>query len=155
VTTDQKLPHRAVGIGLVALTVLVLGGATANGLRYYVPESATATITLTDVPSDDGQRHATADVQLTPANLVSDDPNWVSVLGWQGGVANERGIFVDPLEKVGPGHYRSNQPMPISGTWKTLLRVHDGHMLTAVPIFLAADPGIGAKEVPAEATTGM
>ena len=105
------------------------------------------------MPSDDGQRHATADVQLTPANLVSDDPNWVSVLGWQGGVANERGMFVDPLEKVGPGHYRSNQPMPISGTWKTLLRVHDGHLLTAVPIFLAADPGIGAKEVPAEATT--
>ena len=35
------------------------------------------------------------------------------------------------------------------GHWKTLLRVHDGNMLTAVPIYLAADPGIGAKEVPA------
>ena len=38
------------------------------------------------------------------------------------------------------------------GTWKTLLRVHDGKTLTAVPIYLAADPGIGAKEVPAEAS---
>ena len=65
------------------------------------PRKATATIALTDVPSSDGQRHATADVQLTPANLVSDDPNWVSVLGWQGGLANA-GMFVDHLER-GPG----------------------------------------------------
>jgi hypothetical protein len=42
--------------------------------------------------------------------------------------------------------------MPVSGEWKTLLRVHDGRMLTAVPVYLAGDPGIGAKEVPAEAS---
>ena len=41
--------------------------------------------------------------------------------------------------------------MPVSGTWKTLLRVHDGRTLTAVPIYLAGDPGIGAEEVPADA----
>jgi hypothetical protein len=153
VLTGQRLPHRAVGIGLVALTVLVIGGATANGLRYEVPESAAATITLTDAPTTDGQRHVMADVQLTPANLLSEDPNWVSVLGWQGGVDNNRGIFIDRLEQVGPGHYRSTQPMPVSGTWKTLLRVHDGKTLAAVPIYLAGDAGIGAKEVPAEAST--
>ena len=61
-------------------------------------------------------------------------------------------MFVDQLEKVGPGHYRSTQPMPVSGAWKTLLRVHDGTTLTAVPIYLAGDPGIGATEVPAEAS---
>jgi hypothetical protein len=42
--------------------------------------------------------------------------------------------------------------MPVSGQWKTLLRVHDGKIFTAVPIYLAGDPGIGAREVPAEAT---
>ena len=51
-----------------------------------------------------------------PREPVSDDPNWVSVLGWQGGLANDRGIFIDHLEKVGPGHYRSTQPMPVSGS---------------------------------------
>ncbi|MGZ8813128.1 MAG: hypothetical protein ACXWZI_03850 [Mycobacterium sp.] len=153
VLTGQRLPSRAIGIGLVSLTVVVIGAAAANGLRYDVPESATATITLTDVPSSDGQRHATADVQLTPANLVSDDPNWVSVLGWQGGLDNERGRFVDNLENVGPGHFRSTEPMPVSGEWKTLLRLHDGRTFAAVPIYLAGDPGIGAKEVPAEAST--
>jgi hypothetical protein len=152
VVTGRPLPRPAIGIGLVTLTVLAIGGATANGLRYDVPESANATITLTDTPDSGDQRMATADVQITPANLVSDDPNWVSVLGWQGGVPNDRGMFVDRLESVGPGHYRSTQPMPVSGSWKTLLRVHDGTTLAAVPIYLAGDPGIGAPEVPAEAS---
>jgi len=152
VLTDRKLPSRALGIGVVVLTVLAIGGATANGLRYHVPESATATITLTDVPTSGGQRQVNADVQLTPANLLSDDPNWVSILAWQGHLENQRGEVVENLEKVGPGHYRTTNPVPVWGTWKTLLRGHDGDMFNAVPIYLAGDPGIGAKEVPAEAS---
>jgi hypothetical protein len=153
VLTDQRLPRRAIGIGLVALTVLVIGGATANGLRYEVPQNATATMTLTEAPgSAPDKRMVTADVRINPPGLISEDANWVSVLGWQGGLANERGIFVDRLERLGPGHYRSTQPMPVYGKWKTLLRVHDGRIFTAVPIFLAGDPGIGAPEIPAQAT---
>ena len=152
VLTDQRLPRRAIGIGLVVLTVVVIGGATANGLRYDVPQNATATMTLTEVAGSGTQRMVTADVRINPPDLVSADPNWVSVLGWQGGLANDRGMFVDHLERLGPGHYRSTQPMPVYGAWKTLLRVHDGQTLTAVPIYLAADPGIGAPEVPAEPT---
>lgn len=152
VLTDQRLPRRAISAGLVVLTVLAIGGATANGLHYQVPQNATATIILTDTPPIGDQRMAMADVRINPPDLVSADPNWVSVLGWQGGLANQRGMFVDRLEKLGPGHYRSTKPMPVSGKWKTLLRVHDGRMMTAVPIYLQGDPGIGAKEVPAEAS---
>ncbi|KUI28717.1 hypothetical protein AU196_13300 [Mycobacterium sp. IS-1742] len=150
VITGQRLPKRAIGVGLVALAVLAIGGAAANGLRYNVPENTTAAITLTEAPAVNGERYVTADVRLNPPDAISDDPNWVSVLGWQGGLQNQRGQFVDNLEKVGPGHYVSTQPMPVSGTWKTLLRVHDGKTLAAVPIYLAGDPGIGAQEVPAE-----
>ncbi len=159
VLTDQRLPDRGIGIGLVALTVLVIGGATANGLRYDVPENTTATVTLTEAPGSADKRMVTADVRINPPDLISEDPNWVSVLGWQGGVANDRGIFIDHrgifidhLERLRPGHYRSTQPMPVWGKWKTLLRVHDGRILTAIPIYLAADPGIGAPEVPAQPT---
>ena len=151
VLTDQRLPARPIGIGLVVLTVIVIGGATANGLRYEVPQNASAAITLTEAGTPD-KRMVNADVRISPPDMISDDPNWVSVLGWQGGLSENRGIFVDRLEKVGPGHYRSTQPMPVHGKWKTLLRVHDGRTLTAVPIFLAGDPGIGAPEVPAEAS---
>jgi hypothetical protein len=152
VVTTQRLPSRALCIGIVVLTVVAIGGAAANGLRYQVPESATATITLTDAPAVQGQRQVNADVRLTPANLVSSDPNWVSILAWQGHLENQRGQVVENLEKVGPGHYRTTNPVPVWGTWKTLLRVHDGTILTAVPIYLAGDPGIGAKEVPAESS---
>jgi hypothetical protein len=152
VLTSQRLPSRAISVGLVVLTVLVIGGATANGLRYNVPENVTATVTLTDAPSAPGQRMVNADVQINPPDFVSDNPNWVSILGWQGQLQNQRGQVVDNLEKLGPGHYRTTQPVPAWGSWKTLLRLHDGTTLAAVPIFLAGDPGIGAKEVPADAS---
>ncbi|MCK0176165.1 hypothetical protein [Mycolicibacterium sp. F2034L] len=151
VITGQRLPRRAISTGLVALTVLAIGGAAANGLQYQTPQNATAAITLTEAPPVNGQRHVTADVRFNPPDLVSENPNWVAVLGWQGGLANETGQFVDTLEQVGPGHYVSTKPMPVAGTWKTLLRLHDGSTLAAVPIYLAGDPGIGAQEVPAEA----
>jgi len=149
VLVGQKLPRRAIGVGIVALTVLAIGGATANGLRYEVPQHTTAAITLTDVPGSGDHRMVTADVRINPPDFVSSDPNWVSMLSWQGGLANQRGLVVDNLEKVGPGHYRTTGPVPVWGAWKTLLRVHDGKTLTAVPIYLNADPGIGAQEVPA------
>ncbi len=66
---------------------LRIGGATANGLRYNVPQNVTATIALTDVPdSSPGQRMVIADVRINPPDFISDNPNWVSVLGWQGGL---------------------------------------------------------------------
>jgi hypothetical protein len=152
VLTGQRLPSRAIGIGLVALTVLAIGGATANGLRYTVPENTTATIALTEIPGSGDHRMVSADVRINPPGLVSDNPNWVSILAWQGGLANHRGQVVDNLDQVGPGHYRSTEPIPVWGSWKTLLRVHDGRTFTAVPIYLAADPGIGTQEIPAEAS---
>jgi len=152
VLTGQRLPRRAIGIGLVALTVLAIGGATANGLRYTVPENATATIALTEIPGNGDQRMVSADVRINPPDLVSDSPDWVSILAWQGRLANHRGQVIDNLDKIGPGHYRSTEPIPVWGSWKTLLRVHDGKKLAAVPIYLAADPGIGTPEIPAEAS---
>jgi hypothetical protein len=148
VLTGQRLPARKIGIAVVALTVLVIGGAVANGLHINVPRQNTATITLTDQPSQPGRRMVTADVQLTPP-FVSDHPEWLTTLSWQGRMENERGLVIDRLEKVGPGHYRSTQPVPVWGSWKTLLRVQDGYTLTAVPIYEPADDAIPAPEVPA------
>ena len=40
--------------------------------------------------------------------------------------------------------------MPLHGNWKTLLRVHDGRVLTAFPIYLPADEAIPAEAIDAE-----
>lgn len=149
VLTGQRLPGRAVGISVVVATVLVIGGAVANGLHIVVPGQNNATVTLTDLPSAPGQRMVSADVQLLPADMVSDNPDWLTILSWQGRMNNERGLVIDRLAKVGPGHYRSTQPVPVWGDWKTLLRVQDGRTMTAVPIWEPADAAIPAPEVPA------
>ncbi|OBI04682.1 hypothetical protein A5714_02945 [Mycobacterium sp. E2462] len=152
VLTGQRLPGRRLGIAVVTLTVLVIGGAVANGLHITVPSQNTATVTLTDLPSAPDQRMVSADVQLNPA-FVSDNPDWLTILSWQGRMQNHRGLTIDRLAKVGPGHYRSTQPVPVWGEWKTLLRVQDGRTMTAVPIWEPADDAIPAPEVPALASS--
>jgi hypothetical protein len=149
VLTGQRLPSRPIGISVVVATVLVIGGAVANGLHIVVPQQDHATITLTELPSPAGQRMVSADVQITPPDLVSDHPDWVTILSWQGRMENSRGLVIDRLERVSPGHYRSTQPVPVWGSWKTLLRVQDGYTMTGVPIYEPADDAIPAAEVPA------
>jgi hypothetical protein len=153
VLTGRRLPGRAISITIVVLTVLAIGGAVANGMRTTVPHQDTATVTLTDLPSLPGQRMVSADVQITPPDLVGDDPEWVTILSWQGRMENHRGLQIDRLDRVGPGHYQSTQPIPVWGSWKTLLRVQDGTTMAAVPIYLPADPAIPAPEIPAQAST--
>ena len=149
VLTGQALPRPAVSITAIVLTLVVIAVAVGNGLRTEVPENANATITLTDLPSNSGQRMVSADIQIDPADLVSDDPEWVTILAWQGGLANDRGLVIDKLERLEPGHYRSTRPIPVWGSWKTLMRVQDGTTMAAAPIFLPDDPGIGTEELPA------
>lgn len=153
VLTGQRLPGRAIGISIIVVTVLAIGGAVANGLHILVPSKNNAAITLTDLPSAPGQRMVSADVQLLPADMVSDHPDWLTILSWQGRMNNDRGLIIDRLAKVGPGHYRSTQPVPVWGDWKTLLRVQDGRTMTAVPIWEPADSAIPAPEVPALAAS--
>jgi hypothetical protein len=153
VLTGQRLPSRAIGISVVAATVVVIGGAVANGLHIVVPQQDNATITLTELPSRAGQRMVSADVQLAPPNMVSDHPEWLTILSWQGRMENNRGLVIDRLDRVGPGHYRSTQPVPVWGSWKTLLRVQDGYTMTAVPIYEPEDAAIPAPEVPALASS--
>lgn len=152
VLRGEPLPRPPVRRGLMVAAVLIVATATANGLITDVPERASATVTLRDTETDLPGRMVLADIRLTPADLVGDDPEWVQILSWQGGVGSDspgRGLVVDRLRRIDRGHYESTKPVPAYGTWKTVLRLQDGRTLTALPIYMAADPGIGAEEVPA------
>jgi hypothetical protein len=70
----------------------------------------------------------------------------MNVTGWQGG-----GSVVDPLEKVGPGEYRTTKPIPVYGSWKSTLRIQQGDALISMPLFMPKDQAIPAPEVPAKA----
>jgi hypothetical protein len=144
---NGRLPAKRVSVTIVVLTLLAISGATANGLHATVPENAKATVSLQQVGMP-GKPEVIANVTLEPANLIDEHPTWVTVLSWQGG---GEGVINDQLRRTGPNTWVSTKPMPVHGNWKTLLRLQDGRMLAAVPIFLPADPALGAPETPASA----
>jgi hypothetical protein len=138
----RRLPRPAVARTVLVGSLVVLAAAVTNGLLATVPDDLEATFGIQDVEHD--PRTANITVQLDPADFV-DDPAWVQITSWQGD-----GLVVTPLEKTGEGAYRTTEPVPLHGTWKTLLRIHDGRVLTAMPIYLPADEALGEDEVPAE-----
>ncbi len=138
----RRLPRPVVSRSIVLASLVALAACVANGLVATVPDDVEATFSITDVQTD--PRTADITVQLDPADFV-DDPAWVQITAWQGD-----GLVVNALERIGEGEYRTTEPVPLHGTWKTLLRVHDGRVLTAFPIYLPADEAIDADEVVAE-----
>ncbi|MDQ3768327.1 MAG: hypothetical protein M3370_02450 [Actinomycetota bacterium] len=72
---------------------------------------------------------------------------WARKIGLMGG-----GLRVDALEKLAPGVFRSTQPVPVGGPWKSSVRLHLDRALLGVPLHLPADPAIPAPEVAAAAS---
>ncbi|MGH3873203.1 MAG: hypothetical protein ACRDSR_17120 [Pseudonocardiaceae bacterium] len=135
------LPRPAVARPLFLGVVATLMVAVANGLTSIVPDGVRAEVTLTDVAGPGPARTAQAVVRIAP---LADQPSWLTITSWQGG-----GLYVDRLVAVGDGSYRTAKPMPLSGDWKALVRLHDGRALAAVPIYLPADEVLGEPEIPA------
>jgi hypothetical protein len=138
----RRLPRPAVARTVLVGSLVVIAAGVTNGLLATVPDDVDATFAIEDVQDD--PRTANISVQLDPADVV-DDPAWVQITSWQGD-----GLVVNALEQTGEGAYRTTEPIPIHGTWKALLRVHDGRTLTAFAIYLPEDQALGEDEIPAE-----
>jgi hypothetical protein len=138
----RRLPRPAVARTVLVGSLVLIAACVTNGLLATVPDDVQATFGIEEVESDPRTAHIT--VELDPADFV-DDPSWVQITAWQGD-----GLVVNALEQTGEGQYRTTEPVPLHGTWKTLLRIHDGRTLTAMPIYLPADEALGEDEVPAE-----
>ncbi|WP_370617280.1 hypothetical protein [Mumia sp. Pv 4-285] len=143
--TSGEIPGRAVCRTIVVAGVIVLSVSLGNGLYATVPD-ASATVELTDVVTDPAARTVDARVTFDPVDLPSDDPTWVQITAWQGG---GEGVVVDRLRETSPGVWETTRPIPVHGTWKTLVRVSDDRTLAAVPIWMPADEAIGAEELAA------
>jgi hypothetical protein len=143
---DQAAPalgrngHRAALAGFLAIVAVI-----AWGLPISSDGPAKASVRLTDVPSSNG-RMVQATIRVTPRDAL-DGANLANVTAWQGG-----GSVVSDLRKIGPGLYRTTEPIPVHGGWKAMVRVQTGKSLVAVPIYLPLDKAIPAAEVPAKAS---
>jgi hypothetical protein len=138
----RRLPRPAVARAVLVGSLVVLTACVTNGLLATVPDDVEATFGIENV--QDEPRTANITVQLDPADAL-DDPAWVQITSWQG-----QGLVVDALERTGEGQYRTTRPIPIHDDWKALLRIHDGRMLSAIPIYLPADEAIPADEITAD-----
>ena len=122
----------------------VLAALVVYGLYTPTQQGVSAQVALNDVGGPAG-REVEATVRLDPPDAAA-DAEWFDVTAWQGG-----GLVVAPLERTGPGVYRTTEPIPVNGNWKAMIRLHDEGSLTALPIYLPRDDAIPVGEVPARA----
>lgn len=99
----------------------------------------------------DGREHAHLTVTLDEPGVV-DGAAWFHVIAWQGAQwwSGERTRLWE-LEPVADDTYRTTEPVPVHGDWKTMVRVHNGRIMAAAPVYLPLDRAIPAQEVPARA----
>jgi hypothetical protein len=137
-------PRRPQLRALAVASAATLAALVAFGLYASPDQGRSARVVLHDVANGPG-RWVEATIDVQPA-AAAEDAEWFDVTAWQGG-----GLVVDPLERIGPGRYRTTEPVPVHGNWKTMVRLHEGNSLTALPLYLPRDAAIPVREIPAPA----
>ena len=89
-----------------------------------------------------GRSYARVQIQLDPPDAAS-GARWFETIAWQGG-----GLRLVPMKETGPGQYVAPSPVPVTSEWKTLVRLHRGSDMMAVPVYMPADPEIRARAIP-------
>jgi len=140
---SDELPRlRATRYGAVAGAVAIFA-IVGFAVNKPAQEGVTGQVTLAEA----GPGEVVPTVRFSPAG-AADDTEFATVTAWQGG-----GLAVEPLVPTGePGAYTTEDPVPIGGDWKTIVRVSKGNTLSAMPIYLPEDPAIPAEGVPASAS---
>jgi hypothetical protein len=126
-----------------ALIALVAVGAYATPVSSG--ERIRAEVTLTDVKPPP-ERKVDVQVKLDPPD-AADGADWFETTAWQGKAGHSP---VAPLEEVSPGVWRSTEPVPVHGDWKTTVRLHKGFAIQGLAIYFPEDEAIPVGAVPAE-----
>lgn len=135
----RSFPHR-LALGAVVAAVVCLA--------YPAPMDPGAPVSARVELERSGVDRAFVTAHLTPTD-AAEDALWFHALAWQG-LEWERGASpVVPMEETNGGTFRSVEPVPVGGSWKSLLRLHRDDSLLALPLYLPEDPAIPAAEVPA------
>lgn len=127
----------AVLAGVVAFVVPLPRGGEAP----YVADIAVK-------PVGDGS-HVTVAAHFDDARAL-DGAEWFQVFAWQGG-----GRIQEPMRHVGGGTWVAPEPIPITGEWKSMLRIHDGSSMRGAPIRFNFDSFVGAPPIPARSRDGF
>ena len=131
------------------LAVTAAGLAVLIALAVPLPRTGGDGTQASVVPVSSGDGRATLQVAFDPADAPK-DAEWFEVLSWQGG----DDLRQTPLREVAPGRYVSSEPVPVSGEWKSMVRLAKGSHLMATPVYLPASPVSGRPAVAAVPRSG-
>jgi hypothetical protein len=139
-----QLPSPRVARAVPAAALVAILAVFADGLWTTTPQNVQAHVRLHQVrPAP--QREVAATVRIDPPDAAS-SPAWLNATAWQGG-----GLVVDRLRPDGGGVYRTTQPIPVYGEWKSTIRLQNGREVLGMPIYMPSDPEIPwAKPVAAK-----
>ncbi|MFN2464344.1 MAG: hypothetical protein ABR573_10645 [Candidatus Dormibacteria bacterium] len=139
--------HSQLKAPMVALALVALFGVLLVnvGRRHADPAqvSLAATTVGTPVPVVDRDgvptlsRRVALTVRLSPANAAA-GADWFEAMAWQGGAGDRVSHF--PLVATAPGIYRAQGSIPTGGNWKSLVILHRGNVVEAVPVAMPTDP---------------
>ncbi|MFT4036068.1 MAG: hypothetical protein QM679_10900 [Patulibacter sp.] len=113
----------------------------------------TATMQITNVrmgetPNhDEPQKVGDLTVRISDPSLA-EDANWFYVLGWQG-----QGRYLNDLVKQPDGSWTTTQPVPLEGSWKTMVRIHKGRSMVMAALRFPSDEAVGFAGFPAPGAT--
>ncbi len=130
-TPSVRRTHQLGAIGLVAVLAAVF---------FCVPRSAdpgvSGTVTLDRVATG-AEPTAYVTVKLQPAD-AAEGARWFVAMAWQGG-----GMVNYRMEKVADGIYKSTDPLPMYGKWKSMVRLHQGQRdIVAMWVYAPEDAAI-------------
>ena len=126
------------------LSLVVIAATFGYLLPTTVPEGS-AQVVLRDVRSGP-DRTVEATVRFSPAD-VAENADWLTATAWQGGDK----LVVNHLRRIREGVYRTTEPLPVTGSWKSAIRYHRGSEMASIPVYLPEDKAIPAAGIPASA----
>jgi hypothetical protein len=104
------------------------------------------------VPTPAGPGQVNVAVTLDPPD-ASKGNQWFEVLSWQGRTPGHT-RQITGLREVARGRYLTTRPVPVTGNWKTMLRLAKGTHIMGMPIYLPASPQGNRAGVPVAARSG-
>jgi hypothetical protein len=145
---SERAALPAIAPGAVALAAAL----ALVALFFPLPRTGGDGTRAAIVPTPAGDGRVNVAVTLDPPSAARDS-QWFEILSWQGRTPGQLRQLT-ALREVGPGRYVTERPVPVSGNWKTMLRLAKGTHLMALPVYLPPSPQADRAGVPARPRSG-
>ena len=130
---------------LKPVAVAAAGAVALGALFVPLPRTGGDGTRASIVPTPAGPGEVRLAVQMQPATAAG-HAEWFEVISWQGRTPGDTRRLTQ-LRRVGEGRYVTDGTVPVTGNWKSILRLAKGSHLMGLPVYLPASPESGRPGV--------